>query len=193
MKKIGIFGGSFNPIHIGHLALANYLCELEKVDEIWFLVSPHNPLKPREDLLDDNLRLEMVKRSVEGYSKFKVSDIEFQLPRPSYMIHTLDKLKETYPDNEFILIIGADNWTLFPRWKEADRIRKENRIIIYPRRGYHFTQEDLPENVTLSNTPLFEINSTFIRKCLKEGKDLRFFVPKPAYEMIMQQHLYGHD
>ncbi len=191
MKKIGIFGGSFNPIHIGHLALANYLCEYGETDEIWFLVSPHNPLKPHEKLLDDNIRLKMVEEAIAGYSKFKVSDFEFHLSRPSYMVNTLEKLKKTYPENEFILIIGADNWEIFPKWKEANRIIKENKIIIYPRKDFDIKKETLPENVRLISTPLLEISSTLIRENLEKGKDLRFFIPKSVYDIIKKQHLYN--
>lgn len=110
--KIGLFSGSFNPVHIGHLALANYLCEYEGLDELWFIVSPHNPLKEEEQLMDDELRLKLVKLAIDGYSKFRASDFEFHLPRPSYTIHTLDQLKQTYPEHVFYLIIGSDNWAL---------------------------------------------------------------------------------
>ena len=109
--KTGIFSGSFNPVHIGHLALANYLCEYEGLDEVWFLVTPHNPLKEEDELMDDTFRLKLVQLAIAGYPKFKASDIEFNLSRPSYTIHTLDKLKETYPDREFHLIIGSDNFS----------------------------------------------------------------------------------
>ena len=116
MKKVGIFGGSYNPIHIGHLALANYLCEYGEVDEVWFLVSPHNPLKERGDLWPDELRLKLVQLAIDGYEKFKASDFEFHLPRPSYMVNTLRALRESYPEHTFTLIIGSDNWEVFPRW-----------------------------------------------------------------------------
>lgn len=139
--KTGIFGGSFNPIHIGHLALANYLCEFNNLDELWFLVSPHNPLKSQEDLLDDNLRLELTKLAIEGYDKFKVSDFEFNLPRPSYSINTLNKLKEAYPEREFVLIIGADNWKFFDKWKDSKKILSDFSIIVYPRMGYGLMEQ----------------------------------------------------
>ena len=113
--RTGIFGGSFNPVHIGHLALANYLCEYGEVDEVWFLVSPQNPFKQQSELLDDHTRLELVQRAVAGYSRFRASDFEFSLPRPSYTIHTLQALSAAYPEREFYLIIGADNWQAFQK------------------------------------------------------------------------------
>ncbi len=116
--NIGIFSGSFNPVHIGHLALANYLCEYEGLDEVWFMVTPHNPLKEETLLMDDELRLKLVQLAVAGYPKFRASDFEFRLPRPSYTVHTLDSLKQAYPEYTFYLIIGSDNWNLFSQWKE---------------------------------------------------------------------------
>ena len=120
--NIGIFSGSFNPVHIGHLALANYLCEYEGLDQVWFMVSPRNPLKEADELMDDSLRLKLVQLAVEGYPKFRASDFEFRLPRPSYTVHTLDELRRAYPQHVFHLIIGSDNWLLFPRWRESERI-----------------------------------------------------------------------
>ena len=131
--KIGIYSGSFNPIHIGHLALANYLCEYEGLDQVWFLVSPHNPLKEQSDLMEDSLRLRLVQLAVAGYDKFVASDFEFHLPRPSYTIHTLDALKQRYPQHIFTLIIGSDNWHHFHRWYQWERILAENPLMIYPR------------------------------------------------------------
>lgn len=181
---IGIFGGSFNPIHIGHLALANYLCEFGEVDEVWFLVSPHNPLKERGDLWPDELRLQLVELAIEGYSKFRVSDFEFHLPRPSYMVNTLRDLREHYPQHEFTLIIGSDNWEVFPRWFKHEELLAENRLLIYPRHGSPISRETLPPNVRLVDTPLLEISSTFIRKALEEGKDVRFFLPEKVWEKV---------
>ena len=185
MKKVGIFGGSYNPIHIGHLALANYLCEYGDLDEVWFMVSPQNPFKAHSsDLWDDQLRLELVRLAVEEYPKFHASDFEFHLPRPSYMVNTLEKLREAHPDREFTLIIGADNWASFPRWKDADIIMAHHPLIIYPRPGYEINESTLPTNVRLVNTPLLEVSSTFIRESLAQGKDVRYFLHPKVWERI---------
>jgi nicotinate-nucleotide adenylyltransferase len=180
----GIFGGSFNPIHIGHLALANYLCEFCALKEVWFMVSPHNPLKEQADLWDDSLRLDLVRRAVADYPRFRASDFEFHLPRPSYMLHTLDALQQAYPERSFTLIIGADNWQLFPRWHRHEEILARHRILIYPRRGYEVDADSLPEGVELVDTPLIEVSSTFIREALKQGKDVRYFLHPAVYEEI---------
>ena len=185
MKKVGIFGGSYNPIHIGHLALANYLCEYGDLDEVWFMVSPQNPFKAHSsDLWDDQLRLELVRLAVEEYPKFHASDFEFHLPRPSYMVNTLEKLREAHPDREFTLVIGADNWASFPRWKDADIIMAHHPLIIYPRPGYEIDESTLPTNIHLVNTPLLEVSSTFIRESLKQGKDVRYFLHPKVWEKI---------
>lgn len=183
--NIGIFGGSFNPIHIGHLALANYLCEYDEVDEVWFLVSPHNPLKERGDLWPDELRLRLVQKAIEGYEKFRASDFEFHLPRPSYMVNTLRALRQSYPEHEFTLIIGSDNWEVFPRWYKHEELLAENRLLIYPRPNYPVTEKSLPPNTRLVETPLLEISSTFIRQALAEGKDIRYFLPEQVYHHII--------
>ena len=188
MKKVGIFGGSYNPIHIGHLALANYLCEYGDLDEVWFMVSPQNPFKLNDKLWDDNLRLELVRLAVEDYPKLHASDFEFHLPRPSYTIHTLDALKEAYPDHEFTLIIGADNWQSFPRWKSPEEIIARHRLLVYPRPGYEIDETALPPSVQKVDTPLIEVSSTFIRESLAQGKDVRYFLHPKVWERIQHCH-----
>lgn len=187
--RTGIFGGSFNPIHIGHLAIANYLCEYEELDELWFMVTPQNPLKQHEDLMPDDLRLSMVRASIQEYPKFGASDFEFNLPRPSYTINTLNSLKETYPERSFYIIIGGDNWLAFPKWRDGDRLIAENNIIVYPRPGYPVDETSLPPTVRLTNAPLLDISSSFIRRELRKGKDLRYFVHPEVYRILHSQNL----
>jgi len=189
-KRTGIFGGSFNPIHIGHLALANYLCEYSDLDELWFMVSPQNPLKISSDMLEDTKRLSLVNIAIEGYSKFRASDFEFTLPKPSYTINTLDALKTAYPDREFFLIIGADNWLSFHKWKDNERLIRENMIFIYPRPGITIDVESLPKNARLLDTPLIEVSSTFIRESIRSGKDIRYFLHPEVYKKIIQNDYY---
>lgn len=176
VKKVALYFGSFNPIHIGHLALANYLCEFDGVDELWFVVSPRNPFKQQEDLMDDDLRLRLVSLAIEGYPHFQACDVEFSMPKPSYTYHTLLRLHEFYPQHEFYLVMGADNYPNFKDWYEGERMLREYQIIVYPRPGYPLDECSLPVNVHLVNAPQFEISSTFIRKSLKENKDVRFFL-----------------
>ena len=166
-KQIGIFSGSFNPIHMGHLMLANYITEFTYIDEVWFVVTPHNPLKEVDDLADEKSRLQMCQIAVEGIEKFKVSEIEFSMPKPSYSIDTLDKLKKDYPESDFSLIIGADNWSNFHLWKDYKRIREENKILIYPRLGEELKIDaEFKENVQICNAPILQISSTSLQSSL---------------------------
>lgn len=189
--RTGIFGGTFNPIHLGHLALANYLCEENWVDELWFLITPQNPFKQEQTLLDNHLRMKMVEAAIADYPRFKASDFEFTLPRPSYTVTTLQKLSETYPDREFVLIIGADNWAAFDKWKSPEEIFRNHRILVYPRPGYEINPHELPAQVKAVNTPLLEISSTFIRESIASGKDIRYFLHPEVYRFIKQHQLYN--
>ena len=177
MKRTGIFSGSFNPVHIGHLALANWLCEYEDLDEIWFLVTPQNPHKKKEDLMDDRLRFELVEKAIGDYPKFKASDFEFHLPQPSYTVNTLQALQKAFPDHVFHFIMGADNWVNIHRWKDAETLLKNYPILIYPRLGYEIDIPRQYKNIKSVNAPIMEISSSFIRESIKKGKDVRFFLP----------------
>ncbi|MDR0988437.1 MAG: nicotinate-nucleotide adenylyltransferase [Prevotellaceae bacterium] len=185
--KTGLFCGSFNPIHLGHLALANYLCEYGGLDEVWFVVSPRNPLKETADLLDDELRLSLVRLATAPYPRFGVCDVEFHLPRPSYTIVTLDKLKALYPDRTFYLMMGADNWAIIDCWREYPRLLAENRLLVYPRPGYRVDPSTLPSTVEWVEAPTFEISSTFIRRALREHKDVRYFLHPAVWEQLQKQ------
>lgn len=195
MKKIrtGIFSGSFNPIHIGHLALANYLVEFEGLDEIWFVVTPHNPLKAKDSLLDDQTRLKMVEMATQDCPQFKASDIEFGLPQPSYTIRTLEALQAKYPDHEFQLLIGADNWLIFHKWAEHEKIKQNFPILIYPRRGYEIELDPAYPSIRTVNAPLIEVSSTFIREALAQGKNMRYFLSSVVDDFVKANKLYSKE
>ena len=189
--NIGIFSGSFNPIHIGHLILANYITEFTALDEVWLLVSPQNPWKEEDELLDENIRLDMTRLAVEKYPKLKVSDFEFSLPRPSYTVNTLDALQKKYPEHEFTLIIGADNWSAFENWKNYDEIVENYKLKIYPRLGYRISvPAKQKKNVEALDSPIIEMSSTFIREGISAGKDMKAFLPCEVYEYIKERGLY---
>ena len=148
----------------------------------------HNPFKKQADLWSDELRLQLVQLAIEGYPRFRASDFEFHLPRPSYTVHTLNRLKEVYPEREFQLIIGSDNWKVFDQWFESERIVSENKILVYPRPGFPVDASQLPPNVHLAHSPIFEISSTFIRQALAAGKDVRYFLHPAVYTKIKAIH-----
>jgi nicotinate (nicotinamide) nucleotide adenylyltransferase len=190
-REIGIFSGSFNPIHSGHLMLANYMHEFTYLDEVWFVVTPHNPLKEAGDLLDDDIRLQMVRLALEGFENMTVSDVEFRMPRPSYTIDTLTKLTADHPDKNFTLIIGGDNWSDFYQWKEYERLRREFNILIYPRLGEKVEiDEAFAGNVKPVNAPIVEVSSTFLRNSIREGKNMRAFIPAKVYDFVEENGLY---
>lgn len=193
MNKIrtGLYGGSFNPIHNGHIAIARQMTEKAGLDEVWFMVSPQNPLKERDTLLDDARRLEMARTALEGEARLKACDYEFLLPRPSYTWHTLQALWRDYPEREFVLMIGADNWAHFGRWYHAEDIMRTCEILIYPRRGYYIDTQSLPAGVRLIDTGLYDVSSTEIRQLIKDGKDISSLVP--ASIVTMAESYYGHS
>ncbi len=184
MKEVALYFGSFNPVHIGHLALANWLCEYAGIDELWFVVSPRNPFKDGAGLMDDDLRLRLVRLATEGYPRFRVCDVEFSLSRPSYTIHTLDRLRELHPDCRFSIVMGSDNWPSFPHWVEADRIMAEHHVFLYPRPGHPVDAASLPPCATLLDAPLLDISSTAIRRALSEGRDVRYFLHPAVWQVL---------
>jgi nicotinate-nucleotide adenylyltransferase len=178
MPSIAIFPGSFSPVHIGHLALANYICEFESQDEIWFLLTPQNPYGGKTIDYPFEQRLLWLQTAIRNYPKFKVSDFEKHLPEPHYTIHTLRALQKQHPNCRFSLIIGADNWAIFDRWKDADTLLNEFQLIVYPRKGNDCLPDKNHPGVRFCQAPLIEISSSFIRENVKAGKDLRFFLPQ---------------
>ncbi len=190
MKNVGLFFGSFNPVHIGHMVIANYMLEFTPMDELWFVVSPHNPLKKKESLLEGHHRLEMVRLAIGDHFKMKASDIEFGLPQPSYTINTLAYLREKCPNIHFILIMGGDNLGTFHKWKNYEQILEHFSIYLYSR----FEQEDsklaLHPSIQHFEAPRMEISSTFIRQAIKNKKDVRHFMPPASWEYCEEMHFY---
>lgn len=185
--KTGIYGGSFNPIHNGHIALARHLLQEAELDEIWFVVSPQNPFKVQQQLLADDKRLLLVRKALAPYPQLVASDFEFSLPRPSYMWHTLQGMSAQWPDRELHLIIGADNWLCFDRWYHADDIRSTYPIIIYPRQGYDIVPSALSQGVRLVNTPLYNVSSTEIRADVAAGRDISGKVPSTILSEVEKE------
>ena len=188
--KIGLFFGSFNPVHVGHLVIAGYMANHTDLKQLWFIVSPHNPLKNKDDLIHMYDRLEMAKLATENAGNIRVSDIELNLPRPSFTIDTLIHLKEKYPEHTFSLIMGSDNLQSLKKWKNYEMILRDYHILVYPRPGYEASEFSDHPSVTMTDTPLMEISSTFIRKSFKEGKSIRFFVPDTVLDFIESKNLY---
>lgn len=185
----GIFGGSFNPVHVGHVALARQLHQMAGLDEVWLMVSPQNPLKRgRTDLLDDRLRFEMARTALAGEDGITASDYELGLPKPSYTWTTLTHLREECPNREFVLLIGGDNWQLFPRWYHADDILRHFRVVVYPRRGSEIHREQLPENVSVVDAALLDVSSTEIRQRVRQGQSITGLVPASIEAMVVEAY-----
>lgn len=177
MLRTGIFGGSFNPIHNGHILLAQKLKEQAGLDEVWLMVSPLNPLKESNDLLDDEKRLEMARLALQGVEGIIASDYEMHLPKPSYTWNTLQSLSKDYPERQFVLMIGGDNWALFNKWYRADDIKKNYEIVVYTR--------------TPGEPGYMDISSTDIRQRIREGRGIRRLVPKAVADLIQKEGLYA--
>lgn len=186
----GLYFGSFNPIHIGHLAIANYMVEYGNLKELWFVVSPQNPLKQKSSLLADYHRLEMVNLALGDYSKFKASNIEFSMPQPSYTVDTLAYLQEKFPDRNFALIMGEDNLSSFHKWKNHEAIIEQNKLFVYPRPNSKPNIFHNHPNVQLIDAPNMEISSSFIRQSIKQDKDVRFFMPMNVWEYMDEMNFY---
>ncbi|PZD79015.1 nicotinate (nicotinamide) nucleotide adenylyltransferase [Mesonia sp. K7] len=191
-KKVALFFGTFNPIHIGHLAIANHIAEFGDVDEVWMVVTPHNPHKKKKTLLDDYQRLEIVHLATQDYTKLKPSDIEFGLPQPNYTVNTLVHLEEKYPDYHFVLVMGEDNLQSFKKWKNYEVILQNQELLVYPR---VYAQKTTPElathpKVKMIAAPIMEISSTFIRKAIKEKKNIKPLLPKEVWEYIDKMGFY---
>lgn len=180
----GVFGGSFNPIHNAHIALGRHLLKVAGLDEIWFVVSPQNPLKRQEGLMPDDFRMDMARKALENEHGLKACDYEMHLPKPSYMWITLQNMSREWRGREFVLIIGSDNWLDFSRWHRAGDIIRHYRIIIYPRPGYPVDKAALPATVTLADTPFFDISSTEIRRRMSAGEDYSQLVPPVVAKML---------
>ena len=192
MKKIGLYFGTFNPIHIGHLAIANHMVEFSDLDEVWMVVTPHNPFKKKSSLLDNHHRLEMVYKATEAYQKINPTDIEFKLPQPNYTISTLVHLEEKYPDKKFCLIMGADNLKSFHKWKNYEAILEGYPIYVYPRISTGVVPEKFQNHpkITEVKAPIMEISSTFIRNSIKNKKNIKPLLPESVWEYIDLMNFY---
>ncbi|MFN3918302.1 MAG: nicotinate (nicotinamide) nucleotide adenylyltransferase [Flavobacteriales bacterium] len=202
-KRTGLYFGTFNPIHVGHLVIANYMVEFTELEEVWLVVSPQNPLKKKNSLLEDYHRLTLVREAVEDNDSLQVSDVEFHLSKPSYTVNTLAYLKEKYPNRDFALIMGEDNLRTLHKWKNHERILENHKVYVYPRA---LTEQELTEeaeselsgkqafhdhsNVVLCDAPVMRVSASFIRQAIKDGKDVRYLLTEPVYRYINEMHFY---
>lgn len=189
-RKIGLFFGSFNPVHVGHLIIANAMLGHSDLDEVWFVVSPQNPLKERQSLLADRQRLQMVRLAIDENPRLRASDVEFHLPIPSYTSLTLAHLAERYPDKEFCLIMGSDNLATFTRWRNWESILENYHLYAYPRPGSTDSPLAKHPHVTQVNVPMIDISSTYIREQIRQGHDVRYLLTEPVYQYLTEMHFY---
>lgn len=198
MKRVGLFFGTFNPIHVGHLIIANYVADYTDTEEVWFIVSPHNPLKDKKTLLADHHRLALVRIAIEDNSKLKVSNVEFGMPQPSYTVDTLAYLSEKYPEYHFRLILGQDNLRSLHKWKNIDQIVAEYELLVYPRA---FVESEMGKEkrqvkeypgaqIIHLEGPVMNISASFIRKAIRSGRDVRYMLTEPVEKYIREMHFY---
>lgn len=187
-QHIGIFGGTFDPIHNGHTKLAASFLEKLHLDEVWFLVTPQNPWKQSSSLSPDDVRFQMVQKALEGHERLVASDYEFHLDKPSYSYQTLRHLREDFPDKEFTLLIGADNWVKFNNWAEYEEILANHSIAVYPRKGYEVDENTMPQNVQFVKTRLYNVSSTEIRERISKGQSIAGMVPKEIVELVKTRY-----
>ncbi len=188
--KIGLFFGSFNPVHVGHMVIANYMATQTELEEVWLVISPHNPLKPKKSLANDYDRLHLVQLAIGDNPHLKASTIEFGLPQPSYTIDTLTYMKEKHPDKQFILIMGGDNLATFHKWKNYELLLRDYEIYVYNRPNFELGDYEYYPNIHFFEAPLMQISSTYIRKCIKDGKSVQYMLTEPVYEYLRTSHLY---
>jgi nicotinate-nucleotide adenylyltransferase len=188
--KVGLYFGSFNPIHIGHLIIANHVVENTHIDQVWLVVSPQNPLKPAASLLNEYQRLHLIQTAVNNNEKLKASDVEFKLPKPSYTVDTLIYLEEKYPNHEFSMIMGSDSFTNIGKWKNGNVLLKNYRLIIYQRPEFTIPTNKVTTNITVLNAPLLDISATNIRQHIKEKKNIRYLVTDEVLEEIEKNGYY---
>ncbi len=190
MKTTALFFGSFNPIHVGHLIIANSMLQQDGIDEVWLVVSPHNPLKERSALLADHHRLQMVRRAIDDNYRLRACDIEMHLPQPSYTVVTLAALGEKYPDRQFCLIMGSDNLASLHRWRNYEYILQNYHILVYPRPGSEHCALRGHPSVTIVDVPMIDISSSYIRRLLAEHRDVRYLLTEPVYKYLTEMHFY---
>ncbi|TGE27173.1 nicotinate (nicotinamide) nucleotide adenylyltransferase [Hymenobacter metallicola] len=183
--KIGLLFGSFNPIHTGHVILAHFMATHTDLDAVWLVVSPQSPFKVGQEMLSELERFELVKLAIQHNEQLRALDIEFDMPKPSYTIDTLDELHRRYPDHSFVLLMGEDNLPGLPRWKQADRILAEYAVYVYPRPGVDATDVNAHPGVQVVEAPLLDISATFIRDCVHTGKSIRYLVPEAVEAQIL--------
>lgn len=196
MQKVGLYFGSFNPVHIGHIAIAGYMTEFTDLSQVWFIVSPQNPLKKKESLLDDYQRLEMTRLAIGDNDKLKASDIEFRLPVPSFTIDTLAHLNEKYPEKEFCLVMGQDNLFTLHKWKNSEELVRKYSIYVYPRPETPRPASPILDSILSKadiheiEAPLMEISGTFIREGVRAGRNMSYFVPAATWKYLKEMHFY---